>query len=126
MTTLHDVKLTNVVDFGELKQWEGTHADLLGKSFIVVSAELVSTKYGEAYVCDIILLNDETNLDSPAIPYLMGSVATINQVKRTLEDMPYAAQVVEVPAQGARTAYYMLTGVDPETLESFLSVVSKK
>lgn len=126
MVTLHDVKLSKVVDFGELKQWEGTHADLLGKSFIVVSAELISTKYGEAYVCDIILLNDETNLDSPAIPYLMGSVATINQVRRTLEDMPYAAQVVEVPAQGSRATYYMLAGVDSEVLESFLSAASKK
>lgn len=93
--------------FGDTKagqqRWEYTHTDLVDKEVVVLSAESITTDFGDAYLCKVLVNGTEAVV-------LFGGVVLVKQIAANIRDIPFKALLVKRP----NVRYYEFTDVPEE------------
>lgn len=84
------------------KDWDCVHSELLGKDFLILSAEPCTTQYGQAYVVQVIVHGEARSV-------LFGGSVLISQIADILDELPVAAHMSKP------TNYYLLEDQDHVT-----------
>lgn len=97
-------------DLAEISGRAGTHADLVGKTFLIESVEPTTTEFGEAFNVTGKIIENKASFAHRSELYLFGAIALVSALKRVRN--PYLIPVTigkEKPKSGQQEYYLPVT-----------------